>query len=613
MPTLLVSLGTTPAIVPEAFLVPGVSFEAVHVLTTATVKEEDVAFVEAWFTGHAPGVQLTITRVAEFTDFRSEADHFTFEEILYRWYLEKTDSETGVVSQLPYVCLSGGFKTMSAAVQKAAAILGAVDVFHVLCELPLLDMPKTAAEIEAARTGNHLLWIKLGPESGWPQFRNLSSVDFPLEIVHEAGAVRSVRTMDHAFRDRLREIVERSHRIAGAWDDLAKLPFLALATWSGADLQWLSEPLDPVTDEKWVVSLPKVELHCHLGGFATHGDFLQQVRAGAACPERLPKLHDTTPPDGWPVPENPIGLESYRKLGDNNGSALLREPDCLQKHIQLLYQHLQAQNIHYAEIRCSPANYATTGRSPWQVLGEIIGHFTTCQNEASAAGEAAPLVNLIVIATRQTSGDFRTHISRHLALATTAAEHWTDSTSPRVVGVDLAGYESRETRAHYFCEDFTAAHRIGLGITIHAGENDDAEGIWSAILDLNTRRLGHSLHLADSPTLLKTVTDRRIGIEMCPYANLQILGFSLDAAVSSSARPYPLLRYLDAGVPVTINTDNIGISAATLTDNFLLLPRLCPGITRLQILQLVHNGIDQAFLPADQRAALMANPILVPI
>lgn len=90
-------------------------------------------------------------------------------------------------------------------------------------------------------------------------------------------------------------------------------------------------------------------------------------------------------------------------------------------------------------------------------------------------------MNLIIIGTRQASGDCRAGIARHLALAVTAAEHWRDGSGCRVVGVDLAGYEVPETRAHYFREEFTAVHRCGLALTVHAGENDDAEGIWPAV------------------------------------------------------------------------------------------------------------------------------------
>jgi len=851
MPTLLVSLGTSPAVVPEAFLLPGIDFDAVHVLTTASTQVE---FVQEWFAAKAPGTNLTITRVAGFNDFTSEDDHFHFEEVLYRWWLLHAGDEP------PYVCLSGGFKTMSAAVQKAAAVLGAVEVFHVLCNLPGPQQPKTAEEIQAALESGLLQWIRLGAESGWPQFHGISAKSYPF---HETdgegdgegegeGTVTSVRAPDFAFRDHLREIVERSHRIAGVWDEIGMLPFAQLATWSSSDLAWLREPLDPVADRDWVAALPKVDLHCHLGGFATEGETLLAVRKAAEVPQSLSAPLELPVIHNWPVPDSPISLQDYMKRGDANGSALLKDPGCLRRQCELLYEHLCEQNVVYAEIRCSPANYATSGRSPWTVLTEIKETFDRCHEVAASAPLGSPVeasvplglsssdnprqflpysdeadhiqtwrnlphrhqpgatafltfrladslpkgrlqewererltfldrhpkpwseeiqreyrrnfprrleswldeahgacwlrdldiarlvesalrhfdgtryvldhyailpnhvhvlvkplpghdlrsvvhswksfsaqeinktlgrvgevwehesfdhlvrnwdrlegyrkyirenpemagldggflvgagvglaaddeleadsaswklastaqpsrrlaattrVNLIIIATRKESGDYRAAISRHLALAVSAAEHWTDNDECRVVGVDLAGYEDEKTRAHYFREEFTGIHRCGLALTVHAGENDEAEGIWRAVFDLNARRLGHALHLINSPELLQSVADRGIGVEMCPYANVQIKGFPLDPSIDEPGS-YPLKRYLDAGIKVTVNTDNIGISCASLTDNLLLTARLCPHLTRLDILLMLRHGIDVAFLPPIQREGL---------
>ena len=209
------------------------------------------------------------------------------------------------------------------------------------------------------------------------------------------------------------------------------------------------------------------------------------------------------------------------------------------------------------------------------------------------------MVNLIIIATRKDGGD-RSDISRHLALAMTAADQWKNGC--RVVGVDLAGWEKPETRAALFATDFEPVHRVGLAVTVHAGENDDAEGIWQAVFKLNARRLGHALHLNQSPDLLRAVADRGIGVEMCPFANLQIKGFGLSRDASKPT--YPMLQYLQAGVPVTVNTDNIGISAATLTDNLLLAARMCPDLTRMEILRLVAHAVDVSFLSPDERSEL---------
>jgi adenosine deaminase len=608
----------SPAIVPEAFLLPGTQFRAVRVLTTASVQESDVGFVQQWFAAHAPVVPLSISRVKDFHDFTSELDHFRFEEVLYRWVLE-----SGTLPDGRFFCLSGGFKTMSAAMQKAAAVLGAAEVFHVLADNCCAEPdgkkrpPQTAEEILCARDAGHLHWIRLGRESGWPQLRAASPQEYPLEVVNEAEGVRWIRARDHAFREWLRNIVERSQCIAGAWERLPELPFTELATWSEADLTWLSGPLEPgsAADRDWVASLPKVELHCHLGGFATSGELLEQIRAAAERPETLLPVESIALPSGWPLPLESIDLEHYRRLGNNNGSAILRDPGCLRRQCELLYAHLIEQRVCYAEIRCSPANYADSvrARSPWMVLSDIKAAFDALMKSAAQADGSDPSsappcrVNLLLIGTRQASGDYRAGIARHLALAVTAAEHWTSEKECRVVGVDLAGYEDQETRAHYFREEFTGVHRCGLALTVHAGENDDAEGIWRAVFDLNARRLGHALSLAQSPELLRSVADRGIGLEMCPYANLQIRGFALDETAGREVpqRRYPLLDYLRAGARVTINTDNIGISAATLTDNLLLTTRLCPGLTRLDLLRLQRHALDAAFVPASQRTELV--------
>jgi len=608
MPCLFISLGTSPAIVPEAFLFPDVSFDAVHVLTT---EKPEIAWVREWFRERAPWVRLTISRVDGFSDFKSEEEHFHFEEVLYRWIIA-----ANVPPSQRFISLAGGFKTMSAAMQKAAAVLGAAEVFHVLCNLPLDRQPRTAEQIDAACEAGHLQWIRLGPESGWPQFAACGDDEYPLVTKPKSEDACWISAPDHSFRKRLAEVVERSHRIAGHWEQISDLPFAELATVSPSRLAWLNESVSPVDDRDWVTAFPKIDLHCHLGGFATHGPELAAVRAAATDPAKLPPLRDCTPPLGWPTPVQPSGLEPYRRLGDNNGSGLLRDPGCLREQCTRLYTHFVEQNIRYAEVRCSPANYATPLRSPWQVLADIRAAFAHAMAHARPGSDQSPIchVNLILIGTRQTTGDYRAGISRHLALALAAADHWTDDDACRVVGVDLAGFEDPSTRAHYFREEFTGVHRCGLALTVHAGENDDAEGVWRAVFDLNARRLGHALALRDSPELLRSVAARAVAIEMCPYANLQIKGFPIDssAVTAEAGKQYPLLDYIRAGVRATVNTDNIGISAATLSDNLLLAARLCPGLTRLDLLRLQRHALDAAFVSSTQRRVLLRsfNPTL---
>ena len=274
------------------------------------------------------------------------------------------------------------------------------------------------------------------------------------------------------------------------------------------------------------------------------------------------------------------------KLGDNNGSYILHDEGCLEKQIELLYENFIDNNVRYAEVRCSPYNYATKRNSGKDILDFIVDSI----NRQMVKHEHKCHVNLLIIATRNKSSKY---IERNLDLAVNYVDENQEPNACKVVGVDLAGYENIETRPGYFESDFEIVHRKGLDITIHAGENDEAEGIWEAIYKLNTRRIGHGLNLYQDKNLVRSVVNRKIGVEMCPYANYQIAGF---IPMKGKKRKYPLLDYLNAGIQVCINTDNIGISDAGITDNFMLLTKLNPGITRMQILRLIRNGILQAFV-----------------
>lgn len=576
-------MGSSWAVVPEAYFRRAGGYARVDVLTTDS-ETVPVDILTAFFAEHLPQAELEITRLADFTDLRDGSDHTRFEEVLYRWYVERRSRAADSVD----VCLAGGFKTMSSAMQQAARLFGADLVFHVQAG----GNPSEAAAVLRVRDEGRLRFIDLGEEPGWPQLRGLAAADFPLETVARTGVIRRVAPAEPA-------LTAEAARVLSAGRDGARgadAPFPGLARLPAPWQAWLDAPLDPVRDRDWLRRLPKAELHCHLGGIATHGEALRRVRAAAEGSADFRPEPDF--PERWPLPDNPVPLERYMALGDATGSALLKDRGCLREQVRVCYEGLAGDGVAYAEIRCSPANYAMPGRSALTVLEEIRAAFAECRAAALAEGRSiVPRVNLIVIVTRRDGGDLSS-LSRHLALAVTAADLDGDC---RVVGVDLAGFENPATRPRYFETDFTPAHRCGLAVTVHAGENDDVESIWQAVYRLSARRIGHGLRLGESPDLLRAVADRGIGVEMCPYANYQIHGYA-----PMKGRPvYPLRECLQAGVKVSVNTDNPGISAASLTDNYAFLAALCPGISRREVLRLARNAYDIAFVDQQTRAVLI--------
>lgn len=552
MSILLCTLGTTPAVILEAIFANGFDnpYKKVFCITSdgnesiiRRVKEP----LQAWQTSE---ISLSIHVVKNFSDLKEQSDHRLFQEELYKFYLESTE---GVKTEEVHVCLAGGFKSMTAALQKAAHLFGAGRLFHVFADaIDRSDgsrgarFPETLDEIRQGFDAKRIRIIDMGAEPG----RSF--------IIRNKAEIQ--RKEDKT--EFINELLNQADYATENLDRFETLPFSSLAGMDPARLNNLDTPLRDWLGTGIIEQLPKIDLHCHLGGYATHGHELKKVRDAAKYPDKLHDLIEPDLPDKWPMPDSPIGLNTYRDLGDATGSNLLSDSGCLHKHIQLLYRHLQDQRVVYAEIRCSPNNYTKMGCSAWEILNLIRDSFNDLMEEARVKGEWVTRVNLIIIVTRKKSGDLSA-ISRHLALAVTAFDPDGQDDKCAVVGVDLAGFEDKDTRPQYFQTDFDLAHRTGLAVTAHAGENDDVESIWQAVFKLNARRLGHALNLNQAKDLLRAVAERSVGIEMCPYANYQIAGFY----PMSGKKVYPLADYMEQGVKVTVNTDNIGISKAGLNEN----------------------------------------------
>lgn len=598
---LLISIGSQAFILPEALAWPEVDFDEVHVLTTDQAiapwnKNSDV--MQNWkevisFVLNTWKISITWSITKDLPLIQSGHDHNLWTETLYRWAASKYKEDHNL-----YYCLSGGTKTMPASFQQTAKLFGANELFHVLAH----PAPKSLNEVESYITEQKIEYVLMGEESGWDYLLKFAqhhpntmyqkkSTSF--SYLHPPG-IFTVTDYVKESQSSVRQFVSGGEN----WD----LPFSSLLLLPKSQFSWLQEPLEE-KDKSWLESLPKVDLHNHLGGFATYGESLRQVREAAENPDELPEIdHSVYPPDeNWPLPTTNIHLGDYMQAGDNSGSTLLYDPGCLKKHIELMYSHFIQDNIRYVEVRCSPNNYSKkTPRSAIEVLQSIIDTF----NEQMEKNQYKCIVKVLIIVTRKHKGDL-SDISKHLSLAITSYFSGADQNSQKcsVVGVDLAGYEFEDTRAEYFRHDFNSVHRCGLAVTAHAGENDDAEGIWQAVYHLHSRRIGHGLSLLEAPDLLRSIVERGIGIEMCPYANYQIVGFSPMQEKENSM--YPLQEYLDRGVKVSVNTDNIGISQASLSDNFLLLHKLSPGITRLDILRLMKNSIEMSFCGKQLQKQLM--------
>jgi adenosine deaminase len=222
-----------------------------------------------------------------------------------------------------------------------------------------------------------------------------------------------------------------------------------------------------------------------------------------------------------------------------------------------IIEEAYGHGVRLLELRYSPAIHTFAGLSLRQAIRAVLSGMN-----GAVRRHPDLKVGLIIISMRQHGP----HIAKIMARQAIAeAQHLHERSG--VVGFDLAGAE-RGNPPRLFRESYEIARRGGLGLTVHAGEDEGPERIWEAIDLLGADRIGHGCSALGDRKLLKRLARDRILVECCVTSNYQ------TNAVSKGA-PHPIFEFLERGVPVAVCTDNTTVSATDQTrENGLLLERL---------------------------------------
>jgi aminodeoxyfutalosine deaminase len=149
-----------------------------------------------------------------------------------------------------------------------------------------------------------------------------------------------------------------------------------------------------------------------------------------------------------------------------------------------------------------------------------------------------------------------------------------------VISIGIGGDEIGGP-AHWFTDVYRHARENGLHLTAHAGETAGPDSIWSA-LAIGAERIGHGIRAIDDPVLIAHLRDRQIPLEVCITSNV------MTGAVSSLT-DHPVRRLFDAGVPITINTDDPGIFRTSLAQEFEI-ARTNFGFTETELASIRRNA-----------------------
>ncbi len=129
-----------------------------------------------------------------------------------------------------------------------------------------------------------------------------------------------------------------------------------------------------------------------------------------------------------------------------------------------------------------------------------------------------------------------------------------------VVGIGIGGSEQAFPPEPYEAV-YEEARQRGFRTSAHAGEAAGPESVWGAATVLKVDRIGHGTRAAEDPALVAFLAERQLPLEMCPISNLR-------TGVVRAIASHPIRAMFDAGVRVTVNTDDPKMFNTSLEDEY---------------------------------------------
>ena len=330
------------------------------------------------------------------------------------------------------------------------------------------------------------------------------------------------------------------------------------------------------TLDPFIARLPKVELHLHLEG-AVRSETLQEISRSKGWPrEKIGNWISERRKERY-------RYSSFQKFLMAFGlvALLLETPEDYALATTRLIEWLAEQNVKYAEITLS------AGVVLWkkQSLEAVFEAIAAAASEAQA--RLGVRVNWIFDAVRQFGVEHARQVLERAARFK----------SQGVVAFGIGGDEERGP-AELFTEIYRQARDLGLHLTAHAGETSGPESVRKAVELLGAERIGHGLSAARDPEVMRLLRERGIPLEVCPTSNVA-------TGILARLEDHPLPKFLEAGVAVTLNSDDPAMFGTSLEREFELAANTF-SLSRRQLVGLCENAVRASFLPESERGRLLS-------
>ena len=327
----------------------------------------------------------------------------------------------------------------------------------------------------------------------------------------------------------------------------------------------------------FIAGLPKVELHVH--------------HVGSASPAIVSELAMRHP---GVVPVDADELRAFFEFRDfaHFIDVYLAVVDLIRTEDDVRYLTYEVarelatqQKVRYAELTCTPYTSVLPHDSSH---GIPIEAYTEAIEDARIAAERD--FGIVLRWIYDIPGE--SGMPAADATLSFALNHRTDA----LVGFGLGGPEVGVPRGQ-FQPHFDAARRAGLHSVPHAGETTGPQTIWDSLTLLGAERIGHGTSAAADPKLLDHLADTGIPLEVCPSSNIA-------TRAVASLDEHPIQAFRDAGVTVTVNSDDPSMFNTSLNQEYQIAAALL-GLDTGGIADLARTAVRESFAPDDVRMSIL--------
>jgi len=336
-------------------------------------------------------------------------------------------------------------------------------------------------------------------------------------------------------------------------------------------------PAVPGAYARFIQGLPKAELHVHHVGSAS-----------ARIVSELASRHPGT------VPSDLDELTAFYEFRDFAHFievylavvALIRTPEDIHYlTYEVAREMATEQGLRYAELTCTPY----TSVRPDQPDGGMTIEAYTEAIEAARV-EAERDFGLVLRWIYDIPGEFG--VPSADATLDYALHHRPEG----LVGFGLGGPELGVPRAQ-FQRHFEQARAAGLHSVPHAGETTGPQTVWDSLTMLHAERIGHGTSSAQDPALLRHLAETGIPLEVCPSSNIA-------TRAVATLEEHPIRVFRDAGVTLTVNSDDPPMFGTTLNREYAIAAELL-GLDEHGLAELARAAVRASFAPEGVRARLL--------